>query len=319
MKLEPPLERVYAPILEALHGVEEEIRSRLASLSLPLPNFLSRGKRLRPAAVLFTARVYDGANKAAITLAAAIELIHASSLIHDDVIDEAKIRREELALNIRFNNTVAVLAGDYIFAEALLAVTELMAPDITHHIVRTVKDMVRGELLEEVLPLEERLQEKRYLEIISLKTASLFRSAFTSGGHLAGLDRESLEALSTAGHAFGMAYQILDDTQDLFDGEEGADFDLGKFTLPVIGALHQGDLSLSDFLGERDIERVKERVARSGGFTYALRRAEDYIREGKKALKGLKVPDIRINLENFFDYLLWKSGHVAERIGLKTA
>ena len=313
MKVDKLLEQVYEPILPSLHKVEEEIVNRLSiDYDFPLKKYISMGKRLRPASLLFMARAYTGLERGAIILATAIELIHASSLIHDDIVDEAQFRRDNLALNYRFGNSVAVLAGDFVFSRAIMATNELRNPDIMDVFLSSVLVMVEGEFLEEILKFEDRLKEDFYYKVIYKKTASLFEASFKLGALWRGMNSEVQETARKLGYNFGMAYQIIDDCEDLFSDTD-SDISLEKITLPVIGALinssNHHEISL-----DMELEELKRFVIENDGYEYALGKAKVFLDNGIKLLEKLPDRDVVENLENFYNYLNYKREEVLKGV-----
>ncbi len=313
MKVDKVLAQVYEPILPSLKRVEEEIVERLTiDYDFPLKKYISMGKRLRPAALLFMARAYSGLERGAIILATAIELIHASSLIHDDIVDEAQFRRDNLALNYRFGNSVAVLAGDFVFSRAIMATNELRNPDIMDVFLSSVLIMVEGEFLEEILKFEDRLKEEFYYKVIYKKTASLFEASFKLGALWRKMNGDTLELARKIGYNFGMAYQVIDDCEDLFSDTD-SDISLEKITLPVIGALTNSS-DHKEITLDMELEELKRFVFENKGFDYALKKASDFIEEGKTLVRELPDPDVVENLSNFFDYLDYRREKVLESI-----
>ena len=313
MKIDKFLQRVYEPILPSLHKVEEEIVNRLSiDYDFPLKKYISMGKRLRPASLLFMARAYTGLERGAIILATAIELIHASSLIHDDIVDEAQYRRDNLALNYRFGNSVAVLAGDFVFSRAIMATNELRNPDIMDVFLSSVLVMVEGEFLEEILKLEDRLKEEFYYKIIYKKTASLFEASFKLGTLWRGMSSEVQEVARKLGYNFGMAYQIIDDCEDLFSDTD-SDINLEKITLPVIGALlnsnNHREISL-----KMNLDALKKFVLENDGYEYALGKAKRFLQKGLDLLDKFPERDVVENIENFFRYLDYKREEVLKNV-----
>ncbi len=313
MKVDEKLAQVYEPILPSLEKVEEEILKRLTiDYDFPLKKYIAMGKRLRPASLLFMARAYSGFERDAIVLATAIELVHASSLIHDDIVDEAQYRRDNLALNYRFGNSVAVLAGDFVFSRAIMATNELRNPDIMDVFLSSVLVMVEGEFLEEILKFEDRLKEDFYYKVIYKKTASLFEASFTLGALWRGLDKEMLDVARKIGYNFGMAYQIIDDCEDLFSDTD-SDIDLEKITLPVIGALINSDDHVKISL-DMGLDELRKFVFDNKGYDYALKKSRFFIETGKKLVDKLPDPDVIENLGKFFDYLDYKREKVLENV-----
>ncbi len=313
MKVDKKLAQVYEPILPSLEKVEEEILNRLTiDYDFPLKKYIAMGKRLRPASLLFMARAYSGLERDAIVLATAVELVHASSLIHDDIVDEAQFRRNNLALNYRFGNSVAVLAGDFVFSRAIMATNELRNPDIMDVFLSSVLVMVEGEFLEEILKFEDRLKEDYYYKVIYKKTASLFEASFTLGALWRGLDNEVLDVARKIGYNFGMAYQIIDDCEDLFSDTD-SDIDLEKITLPVIGALINSDNHVKISL-DMGLDELRKFVFENKGYDYALKKSRFFIETGKKLVEKLPDPDVIENLGKFFDYLDYKREKVLESV-----
>ena len=218
-----------------------------------------QGKRLRPALAHLTAqaiaRPNENENKNEneaedlhVKMAAIVELIHLTTLVHDDVIDEASLRRRGPTVNARWDNETAVILGDYLFACAWKVLTAL--PDLRPLAIlsATTRLMCEGELMQiSCRRSDEPLSEARYLDIISKKTAELFRAAAYLGALLTGgaAAAEQATALGEYGFHIGMAFQIVDDCLDLVGTEQqmgkslGTDLDKGHLTLPVIHALRQ--------------------------------------------------------------------------------
>lgn len=297
------LQKVYEPIIPSLLSVEREIEKRLSSNYAPsLHQFISRGKRLRPASVLFGAKSFWKNDDGAVLLATSIELIHASSLIHDDIVDEAHFRREEEAINFKYGNSMAVLIGDYVFTKALLTANELGRSDILSTLMEAVISMVEGEFQEEHLPVEERLKEEIYLGIISKKTASLFRASFGAGGMWKGWESSDLKKLFKSGYEFGLAYQIIDDCVDLFSEKDG-DLNQQKVTLPAIFALKKKPELLKYLEKGINLAKLKREIMDLGGLIYAFERAGEYIEMGMKTIDNFSDEEVKKAIGNFFHYL----------------
>jgi len=314
MQFDPDLEKVYEPIIPSLLSVEREIRKRLSSnYTPPLHRFISRGKRLRPASVLFGAKSFWKNDDGAVLLATSVELIHASSLIHDDIVDEAHFRRDEEAINFKYGNSMAVLIGDYVFTKALLTANELGRTDILHALMDAVINMVEGEFQEEHLSIEERLREETYLEIIAKKTASLFKASFGVGGMWKGWKSTDLKKLFKAGYEFGVAYQIIDDCIDLFNETDG-DLTQQKVTLPTIYAIKRKPNLISYLEKGINLVKLKKEIISLGGLFYAFKRAEDYIRMGIQTIANFSDKEVRKTLDNFFLYLRAKKENAKKGI-----
>jgi octaprenyl-diphosphate synthase len=201
------------------------------------------GKRLRPMLALLTAQACGYTGDARYDLAAAMELIHVASLVHDDVIDEADLRRNRETLNARFGNKVSVLVGDYMHARVLAI---LVACGATEPIYRAVADatqsMCEGEVIHAYKSEDFDISVDDYLNIMDLKTARLISCSCRVGALLAGADDQTVEAMGVYGSALGVAFQIVDDVLDLtgeqmdFGKPTRNDLREGKLTLPVMHA-----------------------------------------------------------------------------------
>ena len=222
--------------LEAVVGAEGDLAVRAARHMLSVP-----GKRLRPLCVVIAARLGGRAlDDDVLAIATAAELVHAATLLHDDVIDEGTERRGEPAARVVYTNSVSILAGDHLLVEALRRVAGTGRPALMTSLLDTVSEMVAAEARQ----LERRgrfAPDRRvYLEVIRGKTAALFRWCLEAGGVLGGLEPQALTALATTGLSLGLAFQLVDDVLDL-DGDEAetgkepfADLREGKLTWPVI-------------------------------------------------------------------------------------
>jgi geranylgeranyl pyrophosphate synthase len=262
------LARVLEPIagdLAAVEGRLAAVASRIASSGQAPSGILEEisrhpfavpGKRLRPALVLLAARAGDGAggpstggSPAAVGLAAAVEVLHAASLVHDDIIDGAEERRHQVSLNKRFGNRVAVLAGDILYTEFFTMVTELLVEAalrsrILALFLATTRKMCVGEILaQEVEAARRSLGFEEYLEISEDKTASLFASCCEGGALVGGSGDGESRSLGEFGRLFGLTFQMLDDLADRDHGlDPGVDLrarteEYGRLTRSAAGAL----------------------------------------------------------------------------------
>jgi geranylgeranyl pyrophosphate synthase len=242
--------RLLAPIRSGLQLVEAKMRVVDESVFAPLATaFLdligSGGKRLRPALALLAAEVngtHTGRAEPArvIALAAAVEMLHTSTLVHDDVIDGALLRRGAPTLNALWNGGATVLAGNYMFGSAASLSAETNHPRVIQLFADTLKIIVDGELRQLAARHDFGQEKSQYYQRIYAKTASLFCAATEGAAILAGLSEGAIQQLRDYGYAFGMAFQIVDDILD-FTGNENT---LGK---PAGSDLRQGTLTLPFF------------------------------------------------------------------------
>jgi heptaprenyl diphosphate synthase len=236
----------------------------------------------------------------------AVELVHLGSLYHDDVMDEAATRRGVESVNARWGNLRAILAGDFLLAKAS-EIAASLGTEVAALLAATIGDMCAGQVRELQTAYDAGRDEEQYLAAIDGKTASLAASACRIGALVAGLPRPQVEALTTFGQRFGMAFQIVDDVLDVVATDEqlgkpaGNDLAEGVYTLPVIRALAApgGDTELAGLLGrplERaEIDRARQLVRSDGAIAGALVVAGRYCDEAVASvadLDGPGVPDL---------------------------
>jgi octaprenyl-diphosphate synthase len=249
LNLPEKLRALYAPVVQNIEQVEDLLRRELSSDNpfvdqLVKHGFRLGGKRLRPALVLLSAEACGGIRPEHLTLAAMAELIHTATLVHDDVLDEATIRRHLDTINARWDNEASILLGDYLFAKAMCLASSLDDGYATRVISKSARNMCEGELRQIQSRGDYDLTESDYFEIIAGKTAALTSCCCRVGAHYAGAEPAVCDALARYGHDLGMAFQIADDVLDLL-GEEsvvgkslGSDLVKQKATLPLIHLLN---------------------------------------------------------------------------------
>jgi heptaprenyl diphosphate synthase len=228
------------------------------------------GKRLRPTLALcagYAARgPHDPISADVVTGAAAVELVHLGSLYHDDVIDEAETRRGVPSVNARWSNIVAILAGDYLLAQASSLAASLGA-DVAALLAATIGELCRGQVLELQHLFDVERSQDSYLSSIAGKTASLMATACRVGGMVSDVSADTLDALTQFGHHLGMCFQVVDDVLDVTRTEAelgkpaGNDVHEGVYTLPVIYALGESG-ELRALLGRKlEWDQVAQAVA----------------------------------------------------------
>lgn len=276
------------------------------------------GKRVRPGftiAAAATANTLDApASDDAITGGIAVELVHLGSLYHDDVMDEAEIRRTVDSVNARWGNHKAILAGDFLLARA----SELAASlgvEVAGLLASTIARLCEGQLLELQHTFSADRSEEAYLSSIEGKTASLLAASCRIGAIVAGLPDSQADALANFGHSYGMAFQIVDDVLDLVSDEAqmgkptGHDIEEGVYTLPVLLTL-QGPLGpeLRPLLGGPTDPSTRDRavrMVRSGdGIPGAIARARAYADSGRRSLDALPPSPGVDGLQAAAEYLL---------------
>jgi len=242
------LTEIYGNIESDLSQVEEYLEVALASPNRLVQDlnayFLrTKGKRVRPALVLLASRIGRAIPDQALRLSCAIELIHMATLVHDDVVDAADVRRGRKTVHVLWGNPVAVLYGDFMWTKSLASVADFASPALTTSLCRAVARMTEGELTQITQRNNLSLTQTDYIDIIERKTASLMATACEAGGIIADLPSSQTERLREFGRYFGLAFQIVDDTLDYAGTAEafgkpiGHDIREKKMTLPVIHAI----------------------------------------------------------------------------------
>jgi geranylgeranyl pyrophosphate synthase len=262
------------------------------------------GKRIRPVLTLGATYCVHGAVAAdvdAITGACSVELVHLGSLYHDDVIDEAETRRGVPSVNARWSNIVAILAGDYLLAQASSLAASLGA-DVAALLASTIGELCRGQVLELQHLFDADRSVESYLSAIEGKTASLMATACRVGGMVSDVKPSTLDALTQFGHHLGMCFQIVDDVLDITATEAelgkpaGNDVHEGVYTLPVIQALRSSASGeLRDLLGRKldwpDVDRVRELVNEPATVEASLAVARTHATKATQALEGAEGLD----------------------------
>ncbi len=297
------IEQMPQEIQEALKQFEEAYLGSIRSIAptiVKATELLSRqtAKQVRPLLLLLTANCFGPITEEVIKGSTFIELLHVSSLVHDDVVDESGHRRGVPSMNAVFGNHKAVLIGDYLLANAMMQAVQTNNKQILLQLATLGKNLSEGELLQMDTAELGEYSEERYLEIIDRKTASLIESSMLVGALLAGVsDTETLQNIEQAGRLLGRAFQIRD---DIFDYQptaqlgkpSGQDIAEHKITLPLIYALQQESkerdkvlkLLRHEQLRRDEIAFVIDFATRMGGIEYASKQMEGMIEEAKSLL-----------------------------------
>ena len=243
----------------------------------------SGGKRLRALLTLGSAKLTGyNENKRDINLAACVELIHSATLLHDDVIDESELRRGKKTTNSIWGNQSSILVGDYLLSRCFEMMVEDGDLEILKLLSSTSAKIAQGEVLQLQHKGEADLLEETYIDIINLKTASLFSAATKTGACLSGSNEKEKKALESYGRNLGLAFQIADDALDyyakekLFGKEVGKDFFEGKVTLPLITIFQKGNEEEKNFLNEimKKENRTEEDFSKTLALIYKYKAVE---------------------------------------------
>ena len=242
---QPAMTSLFALIQKELTQVEDRLQQELRHSDpfideLAQHSFRFGGKRLRPALLLLTAKALGQMNEDHLTLATVVEMIHTATLVHDDILDEADIRRHEDTVNARWNNQTSVLLGDYLFTHAFYLASSLETTFGCRTIGQATNTVCEGELLQTAAAGKFTLSREGYFAIIEAKTAALCACCCQLGAHYSGGDKNTVESFRKYGQLLGIAFQIADDLLDLVGEEQtvgkslGTDLAKHRMTLPLI-------------------------------------------------------------------------------------
>ncbi len=302
------IEEICLPIKQDLAEVEKVIRARCVSnvsFVTDIAEYVvsNGGKRLRPALCLLTSGLAGASGQKVYDCAAAMEFFHTATLMHDDVIDNANIRRGKTSPNNKWGNHVAVLVGDFFYCQAstLLVNTDNM------RIIKCVTDAMlattEGEILEITKSNDLETLEEDYLKIITAKTAILMKASCEIGGLLGNVSEESVRAMAIYGENLGIAFQLSDDVldyiaeEDRFGKAPGTDLKEGKLTLPLITALRHcsnderrliKDALITQSVDEQRLQDIIAIINRYEGLETTLKLAKAYVKRAQEALSLFK-------------------------------
>jgi octaprenyl-diphosphate synthase len=279
----------------------------------------SGGKRVRPILVILTSRLcgYDGQGH--IPYAAIIEFIHTSTLLHDDVVDNAPTRRGSLSANAVWGNEASVLVGDFLFSKSFDLMVEGQNLELLRVVSQTTTALAEGEILELIQTSDIDTTEEQYFDVIANKTAILFSAACEMGAILGSGNDGRRESLRRFGHHLGIAFQLIDDVLDYTSKDDvlgkhvGTDIQEGKVTLPLIYALRSvsdkerariAQILQKPNVSKRDFDAVKKVIERHGGIDYTLASAGDHTARAMDLLKLFNPSPYREALMALTSYIV---------------
>ena len=294
-----------APDLEKIEiALEHHLKPNVALVRQIASHLLfSGGKRLRPLLMIHSARLCGYNNGFEIMFSIIFEYLHAATLLHDDVVDEADIRRGKKAAHTKWSAPKVVLTGDFLLALSLDIAAQTKEPDIISVIAKITRDMSQGEIDQLAKKGKLDLSEEEYRKIIERKTAVLIQGACQSGAILAKAQKEKEDALNQYGFHLGMAFQMADDLLDYTASAKdlgknpGADMREGKLTLPLIYSLAnaspedkewmEGVIAGPEFNPDQ-FEKLIEKLIQYNGIEYTQKRAQDHVKRAKACLDSFK-------------------------------
>jgi len=311
----------FIPVQQQIHQVEELMRLQVVNhhpdLQAALDHLLSSGgKRIRPTVTLLAGRMLGADDERLVTLAAAIELLHTATLVHDDLIDGAILRRGIPTLNSHWSPGATVLTGDFLFAQAAKLASETNSIPAMKLFAQTLSTIVNGEITQ-LFSSRCQVNRQEYYQRIYAKTASLFEAAVCCAALISNASPNTLESIRQFGYNIGMAFQIVDDVFD-FTGDQsklgkpvGSDLSQGLITLPAIYYFEQNfaDKETQDFLAgdclqyNENINSFVERIRSSNAIESSLVEAEGYIQNAIGCLQNFSLSPERSYLEDLTLYI----------------
>jgi len=325
--MKPESRMTFSDIFELLESdlkrVEEKLHSNFRS-DVPLISTISAylsnsgGKRIRPILVLLTSKMfgYNGGERD-IVFSCVVEFIHTATLLHDDVVDEAELRRGNMSANHRWGNEASVLVGDFLFSKSFSLMAEDRDPRLVLSVSEASKNLAEGEVLQLVNTCNVETTEEQYLDIIFRKTAALFSSCCQIGSVLGNASAEEGRAMMNFGKNFGIAFQLMDDVLDFvgdFDklGKPlGTDLIDGNVTLPLMHGYWNGtdaekerlkQVVNAHELSQSDLEEIVEMLRKYNSFEYTVDLGKKYAADAQKELEPFEDSPYLEALKSLADY-----------------
>lgn len=311
----------FLPIQERLQQVEQVMLSQAEQhhpdLGAALEHLLSSGgKRIRPAVALLTGGMLDGDPDRLVKLGAAIELLHTATLVHDDLIDGALLRRGIVTLNAQWSPAATVLTGDFIFARAAKLAAETDSVPVMRLFAETLATIVNGELTQ-MFTSRGLASREDYLKRIYAKTASMFELATAAAALLSPVSKSVVEEVRQFGYEIGMAFQIVDDVLD-FTGEQAtvgkpvaSDLRQGLITLPALYYIEANPtdadvtwLISGNFMSDERMDRLVSAIRQSGAIEKSLDEARRYVDCALESLQKQPSSEQRLALESLSNYVV---------------
>jgi octaprenyl-diphosphate synthase len=305
-----------------LYSVEERIRAQARAFDPAMEGYVdyvcnSSGKRLRPALALLAGGATGKITSSHVDLAVILELIHIATLVHDDIMDGADLRREQPTVNAKWGNAISVLLGDALLAHAMRLATNFSETEVVRRIADAAAEVCTGEIIQTQRRFDLKLSVADYYKIVEMKTGALFAAAAELGAFLSETTPERIGALKQFGLKLGTAYQVYDDCLDLVGDEEeigktlGSDLRKGKLTLPLIfllqSARRSGDHEKVSALllgGEEvEAEQIVTMLTERGALQQTAAAAAQLVEEALQELKALDDNRFTSGLRGVAEYL----------------
>jgi len=315
------LNKISEPITGELKEFEEQfsnvLKSKVALIDLITKYILKqKGKKIRPILVLLSAKLCGEINSRTYIAANLVELLHTATLIHDDVVDDAKTRRGIASINAVWKNKASVLIGDYLLSKGLLISLENKEYDFLQLTSEAVKRMSEGELLQIQKARNFDASEETYFKVVTDKTASLLKTCCKLGAISTAKNESEVEMLGVFGENIGISFQLRDDILDytgrkkLLGKSTGNDLKEKKFTLPLIVALRNSPKKRSTEIMKliksdrtKKFDEVYDFVILNGGLEYAINKVKEYSSVAKNSIKDFKESDVKNSMMEFVNFV----------------
>lgn len=325
----PSWKQIIEPVEPFLEAVSQRLVRQVNEFDAAIAPYADyaltgNGKRLRPALVALSANTLGRINDAHVTVAVIIEMVHLATLVHDDVMDEAEIRRNRPTLATNWGNETAVLFGDCLFAQALKLAASFPTPEICRAVASATNTVCAGEIIQTRRRGDFHFLRGDYFKVIEMKTAELFGLSCDLAAFLSGATPKRRAALRQFGAAFGTAYQVYDDCVDLFGTEAlagkslGTDLAKGKLTWPVLLAWERANAAdrarlenLVENWQPENLSAVNELLARYETFEPSQEVIARYLEQARRVLRVLPESGGRAGLFGLADFLAQQTDALA--------
>ena len=313
--------RIVGPVDGFVQASVERLAGQISEFEPEIREYITyaiaaQGKHLRPVLVALSGMASGTVNDGHISAAAIVEMVHLATLVHDDVMDDAKLRRSRPTLATRWDSHLAVLVGDCLFAHALKLAAQFPTPEVCRAVASATNTVCSGEILQDRNAGNFGLSREEYFRVIGMKTGELFALSADLGGLLSEAAPTQRNALRDYGMALGTAYQIYDDCLDLFgvEGEAGktlgSDLAKGKATLPVLILMEEGTESERSSLlawlrswAPHDLPRLRDHLDRRHILPRAASVVSGFLDNARTALEDLPSTESRRSLRELTDFL----------------
>lgn len=317
------LKDIQAPIATEMAAFERKFRDSMSSKVALLDHITHfivkrKGKQMRPMFVFLSAKLYGESTETTFRAASLIEMLHTATLVHDDVVDDANLRRGFFSLNALWKNKIAVLVGDYLLSRCLLLATQHKDFHLLEIVSRAVKEISEGELLQIEKARKLDIKEDVYFDIIRQKTASLIAACCQAGVASINQDPELNAKMYKFGETIGLAFQIKDDLFDYqksgaFGKPTGIDIKEQKMTLPLIYVLSQSDKKAKRYIintvknhhkNPKKVQELVDYVIDHGGIEYATKKMIALKEEALAMLEEMPKNEASTSLRDLVNYVI---------------